>query len=181
MNSEEKNKEEIKKLEETDEAKELKVIKEKLAKCEQEKEDYLNGWKRAKADFINYQKDEGKRFDELLKFGQMEMIKEFITVLDSFDLALEAIEKNVQDQVGKSFIRGIYMIRTQLEEILKKRGLEKMIIALGQPFDPSLQEAIAEEESEQPPGTIIEEIERGYLLNGRVIRPARVKIAKAKK
>lgn len=145
-----------------------------LEKCEKEREEYLNGWKRAKADLINYQKEESKRFEELLKFANAGMIRELITVLDSFDLALAAMEKE-----GKAE-KGVYMIQTQLGEVLKKNGLERMPASVGGAFDPNLQETVGEVESDKPPGTIIEEVAKGYLLNGRVIRPARVKISKNK-
>jgi len=153
-------------------------LKKKLEACEKERDEYLNGWKRAKADFINAQKDEAKRFEEILKFGQTELIKELITTLDSFDLAIAALEKD--GTATKEAAKGLYLIRSQIEDVLKKRGLERMVIKVGQLFDPSLQEAIGEIESDQPAGTIIEEIERGYLLHGRVIRPARVKISKGR-
>ena len=149
-------------------------LTERLEKREKEKEDYLNGWKRAKADLINYQKDEVKRFEEILKFGNMELIQSFIPVLDSFDLALSVLEKE-----GKAE-RGVYMIITQLEDVLKKSGLERMVIKNGEKFDANVHESIGELESDEPPGTIAEEIVRGYLLNGRVIRPARVKLSKSK-
>lgn len=145
-----------------------------LEKCEKEREEYLNGWKRAKADLINYQKEESKRFEELIKFANAGMIRELITVLDSFDLALAAMEKE-----GKAE-KGVYMIQTQLGEVLKKNGLERMPASVGGDFDPNLQETVGEVESDKPPGTIIEEVAKGYLLNGRVIRPARVKISKTK-
>lgn len=144
---------------------EVEGLKQKL-------EEYLNGWKRAKADLINYEKDEAKRFEEIIKFGTMEFIRDFIPVLDSFDLALSVLEK--EGKVEK----GIYMIRAQLEDVLKKRGLERMVTSIGAPFDPALHESVGEVESGEPPGTIAEEIERGYLLYGRVVRPARVKLAK---
>jgi len=153
-------------------ADELKRLKEELEKSEKEKEEYLNGWKRAKADFINYQKDEARRFEEVIKFSNQELIKELIPVLDSFDLGIAALEK--QGPVEK----GVYIIRVQLEDVLKKRGFERMIVTVGQPFDPRAQEAVATVESNLPSGSIVEEVERGYLLNSRVIRPARVKVAK---
>ena len=149
-----------------------KELKEKLEKTEKEKEEYLNGWKRAKADFINYQKGEAKRFEELIKFSNQELIKDLIPVLDGFDLGIAALEKNGPVE------KGIYIIRTQIEDVLRQRGLERMAVSVGQPFDSSMQEAVAVVEAKQPSGTIVEEVERGYMLNGKVIRPARVKVAK---
>ncbi len=151
-----------------------------LEKCLKEKDEYLDGWKRAKADLINYKKDEAKRFEMMMKFSQEAIIKDLIMVLDNFDLALAALEKESKAENGSAelTIKGIYLIRTQLEDILKQNGLERVIISVGQPFDPFLQEAIASVDSDQPSGTVIEEVERGYLLHGKLARPARVKVAK---
>mgnify|MGYP001576692588 CR=1 FL=1 len=143
-----------------------------LSKCQKERDEYLEGWKRAKADLINYKKDEVKRFEGISRFSQEILIRDLINVLDSFDLALSALEKE-----GKAE-KGIYLIRAQTEDILKANGLERIIISVGQPFDPSLQEAIVAVESDKPSGTVVEEVERGYLLRGKLIRPARVKVAK---
>lgn len=153
---------------------ELQELSEKLAKCQAERDEYLNGWKRAKADLINYQKDEAKRFEELLKFGNADLIKDVIPVLDNFDLALSVLERE-----GKAE-KGIYMIRTQLEDVLRKRGLEKITVTVGSQFDPNFHEALGEIESSEPAGTVALIIENGYILNGRVARPARVKISKSK-
>lgn len=143
-----------------------------LEQAKKERDEYLNGWKRAKADLINYQKDETKRFEEVVKFANISIVRDIINVLDSFDLAISTLEK--QGPVE----RGIYMIRAQLEDALKKHGLERMAVSAGQPFDPNLHETIGEIESSQSLGTIVEEIEHGYFLNGKIVRPARVKISK---
>lgn len=132
-----------------------------------EKNEYLDGWKRAKAELINYKKDEIKRFEEVLKFGQESLVTEMLAVLDSFDLALVSED-------GK----GIRLIKQQLEDILKKYGLEKIKVEAGEIFNPAFHEAVSQVESDKPSGAIIEEIVRGYLLNGKVIRPARVVVAK---
>src|SRR3989344_1774578 len=143
-----------------------------LSKCLKEKDEYLDGWKRAKAELINYKKDEAKRFEMIMKFGTETLIREIIKVLDSFDLALNSLEKE-----GKAE-KGIYLIRVQLDDILKQNGLERVIINIGQQYDSSVAEAIASVESDKPEGAIIEEVEKGYLLHGKLIRPARVKVAK---
>lgn len=152
----------------------FKELQEKSAQLEKECREYLNGWKRAKADLINYQKDEAKRFEEIMKFGFADLIKDFIPVLDSFDFAISVLEKEDRSE------RGVYMIRSQLEDVLRKRGFEKMNVSLGEPFDPKMHESVGEIESGHPDGSIAAVIENGYLLNGRVVRPARVKISKTK-
>lgn len=158
------NKEEKKQEESVDE----------LSKCQKEREEYLDGWKRAKADLINFKKDESKRIEAIVKFSNEILVKDLINVLDSFDLALVALGLEQDNRTQK----GLYLIRQQLEDILKQNGLERIIISVGQPFDPGFQEAVATIESDKPSGTIIEEVERGYLLNGKLIRPVRVKVAK---
>jgi len=147
-------------------------IGEDISKCLKEKDEYLDGWKRAKAELINYKKDEAKRFEMIMKFGTETLIREIIKVLDSFDLALNSLEKE-----GKAE-KGIYLIRVQLDDILKQNGLERVIINIGQQYDSSVAEAIASVESDKPEGAIVEEVEKGYLLHGKLIRPARVKVAK---
>lgn len=150
-------------------------LKEALEKCERGKSEYLAGWQRAKADFINYKKDELRRLEEVARYGNEELISELITVLDNFDLGLSALEK------AGPVEKGVYMIRSQIEDILKKRGLEKIHIKIGELFDPAVSEAIAEAESDKPPGTVLEEIEPGYRLYDKILRPSRVKVSKTTK
>lgn len=149
-------------------------LEEKLAKAEKDRDEYLAGWQRAKADFINYKKDEMRRLEDLAKFGTEEFMKELITVLDTFDLGLATLEK--QGPVDK----GVYMIRAQFEDMLKRRGLSRIELKPGDPFDPMIAEAMLETESEFPEGAVVEEIEPGYALHEKVLRPARVKISKGK-
>jgi molecular chaperone GrpE len=92
--------------------------------------------------------------------------------LDNFDLALRTFEK--EGPVEK----GLYLIRTQIEDILKKRGMEKMSVKPGDQFDPAIAEALSEVESEHPPGTIVTEIEPGYRLHEKILRPVRVIVSK---
>ena len=86
---------------------------EDAAKLKEERDQYLAGWQRAKADFINHKKDELKRLEDVARYGQEEIMRELITVLDNFDLGIRALEKNGPVE------KGVYMIRTQLEDILR--------------------------------------------------------------
>jgi molecular chaperone GrpE len=92
--------------------------------------------------------------------------------MDNFDLALRTLEK------AGSVEKGIYFIRTQIEDILKKRGLAKVEIKEGDVFDPATAEALAEVASEKPAGAVVEVIEQGYRLHEKVLRPARVIVSK---
>lgn len=146
----------------------------KLEQCEKLRDEYLDGWKRAKADLINYKKDEMQRIGEFIKFGNQQMIEELVTVLDSFDLGIAALKGN--DEA----ISGVHLIKNQLEDLLKRYGLERIEAKEGEVFDPSRYEAVEEEESEKPLNSIIKEVGRGYTLHGKVIRPAKVKVSKGK-
>ncbi len=145
-----------------------------LEQCARERSEYLAGWQRAKADFINYKKEDLRRLEEVAKFGSEDLIEDIVSVVYSFDLALRVMEKN------GGVDKGFYLIRSQIEDVLKKRGLEKMHISPGDAYDPSLAEAMLEIESDKPPGTVIEVMEPGYLLHGEVLKPAKVALAKSK-
>lgn len=139
---------------------------------QKERDEYLEGWQRAKADLANYRKEEARRLEHILMASNEQLIKELLVVLDSFDLAIESLEKEEKAE------KGVYLIRSQMEDVLKKFGLERVVVKKGDNFDPSQHEAIATIESEQESETVVEEVERGYRLNGKLIRPARVKVAK---
>ncbi len=145
---------------------ELETLK---AQCEE----YLNGWKRAKADLVNSKAEEGKRIAEFAKFVGEAVMKDLITVLDSFALASAAIPEANEAK------KGLLIIQSQLEEALKKHGLEKIMANVGDSFDPSKHEAMALVDGNgKPPETIAQEIEKGYSLNGKVLKPARVIVTK---
>jgi len=146
----------------------------KLAEAEKARDEYLGGWQRTKADFINYKKEEARRLEEIARYGSEDLIKDLIGVIDNFDLGLRTMEKSGPVE------RGIYLIRTQIEDILKKRGITKVEIKPGDEFDPMIAEAMTEVPSERPPGTIVEEVEPGYRLHEKVLRPARVILSKGK-
>ncbi len=143
-----------------------------IQELEKKAAEYLAGWQRAKADYLNYKKDESFRMSEIARYATEDMIREVITVLDSFDLGLAAMEK--QGPVEK----GVYMIRAQIEDVLRKNGLTRIPTEAGQLFDPSIQEAVAEVDSDLPEGTVVDEIEPGYRLHNKVLRATRVRLAR---
>ena len=149
-------------------------LEEKLAAAEKQRDEYLAGWQRAKADFINYKKEEFKRLEEIARYGNEELIKDLIVILDNFDLGLAALEK------AGPVEKGIYMIRQQIEDVLTKRGLEKIVLKPGDRFNPAISEAIHEVPSDKPAGTVVEIIEAGYRMYDKILRPARVTISKSR-
>ncbi len=156
-----------------DEPKE-QIQNEELEKVEKERDEYLAGWQRAKADFINYRKEEMAHLQEVAKYGNEDLIKDLVSVLDNFDLGLRALEK------AGPVEKGIYLIRSQIEDILRKRGLQKMETKAGDAFDPTTMEAMTEIASGLPHGAVVEEVEPGYRLHEKVLRASRVIVSKGK-
>ncbi|MCL4392196.1 nucleotide exchange factor GrpE [Patescibacteria group bacterium] len=145
-----------------------------VEKLTKERDEYLDGWKRAKADLANYKKEEAERMEQFVRYSTQAVIADLVTVLDSFDLGLSVIKED--DPARK----GVILIKSQLEDILKRYGLERIETKKGEAFDPSIHEAVETVESEAPPGTIVDELSPGYRLQGKVIRPARVNVSKQK-
>ncbi len=151
-------------------------------KLKKEKGEYLKGWQKERANFINYKKDEKERFKEIVRFSNERIIKSLIAVLDGFDLAIESFLKQKKDKKeNEHYLKGIYLIKSQLEDILDKEGIEKIKVKLGDSLNPAFHEVVAVTENKKfSPDTITEILEKGYILNGKVIRPCRVIVAKAK-
>lgn len=149
-------------------------LKEKLEECEKEKEEYLNGWKRSKADFINYKNKEDQRIKEKLRYRQEEIMEELITVMDSFKIGLSMSDEEKMEK------KGVELIFNQLKDVLKRNGLERIKTLPGDEFNPEIHEAMEEIKSEEAEGKIAEIAEEGYKLKDKILRPVKVKIAKNK-
>jgi len=153
----------------------LEDLKKILEKCQKEKAEYLAGWQRSRADFLNYKKEEMERISEILKYAGEELVLKILPILDSFEEAQKKLPENLKND---GCIQGIFQIKTQIQNLLKSQGVEE-IKCLGKKFDPNFQEAVEEvEKKEVESGRVIEEIQKGYTLHGKVIRPAKVKVAK---
>ncbi|MBI2624956.1 MAG: nucleotide exchange factor GrpE [Candidatus Nealsonbacteria bacterium] len=143
--------------------------------CQKQAEEYLAGWQRERANFLNYKKEEAKRAKEFFDYGAEELIIKLLPILDNLEIA----EKNIpDDEKNNENVKGLLQIKSQLENFLKSRGVEEMK-TMGERFDPNLHEVVGEIEiKDKESGVIFEEIQKGYKINGRIIRPARVKINK---
>ncbi len=149
--------------------------KKEIEKIKEEKEEYLNCWKRAKADYLNYKKGESERIAKIIKNANEGLVLEILPILDN----LERAEENLSDDLKENdFVKGMIQIKKQIKDILKREGLEE-IETEDKEFDPNFHEVIEEvEKKDVSSGKITEEIQKGYILNGKVIRPAKVKTAK---
>lgn len=153
----------------------MKKEEEKTEDLQKKNEEYLNGWKRERADFLNYKKDEMERISALMKYANAEIVIRLLPILDNFFTA----EKNISEEAKKDKnVLGLLQIHQQMKDFLKSQGIEE-IETVGKKFDPNFQEVVEEVEAkDKEQGIVVEETQKGYTMQGKVIRPAKVKIIK---
>ncbi len=130
---------------------------------------------RLAAEFENFKKRALKEKDDVRKYGAESLLKDFFPVADNLERALDHAEQHDPKQV----IDGVRLVQKMFESAFAKHGIT-IFSALGQPFDPSLHEAMMQADSDKPAGTVIQEMARGYKLHERLVRPAAVVVARAK-
>mgnify|MGYP001606976174 CR=1 FL=1 len=168
INYEEENNE----SDEVDVKNKLKKLKEQLKQYQQEKQDNLTGWQRAQADFINYRRRQEEQMGEWSKMFGEGLLQDILPVLDSLESGIRNQES------GKEKVEDLRLVREQLMKVLAKHGLMEMKV-IGEKFNPELHEAIETVEAEKTEeGVVVAEVQKGYLLNGKVIRVAKVKVTK---
>ncbi len=147
---------------------ELELTKKKM-------QEYLDGWKRAKADYINLKKESEKRQLEIVKFANATLILELLPIYDNFKLAWHHIPEDKKE--NGDWVKGIEQIKKQFGDMLKKLGIEE-IKTVGEKFDPELHESVAKEKIEgTKPDIITKEVKGGYKLYDKVLEHAKVKVA----
>ena len=148
---------------------ELAALAEELESARQERDQYLDALRRLKAEFENSRKRQERERERVFSMAAERLVQELLPVLDNLDRALEA---------GGDIREGVLATRNQLADVLGNEGLLP-VASDGQPFDPNVHEAVMGRPSEEhEEGTILQTFERGYLLNGKPIRPAKVVVAK---
>jgi len=140
--------------------------------------EYLEALQRERASFINYRRRAEQEKTETAQYATAGLVKKLLPVLDDFDRALAAIPE--AERKGNKWVEGVELIARKLHNILEQEGVAP-IDALGQPFDPSLHEAVAFEDNSEGgdhADTVSEVFSKGYMLGDRVIRPAMVKVSR---
>lgn len=153
----------------------VKKLRAKLKVSEKERLEFLTGWQKAKADFVNLRKRDEEERGVFLKTANESLILELLPVLDSIELAQR--DTQAWETLPTDWRKGIESIFTQIKNTLKKAGLEE-VNAMGQTLDPRFHEAIgtvATGESDED-HKVAEVFQTGYIFQGRVIRPARVRV-----
>ncbi len=145
-----------------------------LEQAKQAKEEYYNRMLRTQADLENFRRRSRQEMEQLSLFGGETLIKKILPVLDSLERAVGSFDGKAEN---KSWQEGVDLTLKQFQNILKNEGLE-VIPALNAPFDPQVHEAVSQEPGEQvTTPTVVEEMQKGYLYKGKLLRPALVKVA----
>jgi molecular chaperone GrpE len=146
------------------------------AALKRERDEYYDRLLRQTAEFDNYRKRTERERRAQADQALSGVLLDLLPVVDDFDRALDAA---AADESASSYRKGIELIRAKLDDLLRRRGVTP-IVALGQPFDPNLHQAVAYESSpEHREGEVIDEMSRGYMIGDRLLRPSMVKVAKA--
>lgn len=149
-------------------------LKEELEQAKTERQEYLDGWQRCRADAANISRDTKVLLDKATERAQAEMTEELLSVLDGFDMAMGG---ETWGSVAVEWRKGIEYIHTQLLNVLSQHGVERYG-AKGDVFDHVLHEALEEVASDGGQGTIARVIRSGYKMGDRIIRPAQVTVVK---
>ena len=153
---------------------EISALKDELAAREKEAKENYDRYLRVAAELDNYRKRAARERADIIKYGKEDLIKDILPFLDSLDRALE--HKDAAD--AQAFREGVALIQEQLLCCLKKHGVER-IESVGAEFDPNVHEALMQMESpDHEDNQVVSEMEKGYLLNGRLVRPSRVCVCK---
>ena len=165
-----KDNKEKKKKEDINNGGELEIIQKKA-------DEYLAGWKRAKADYSNLKREQERKNKEVVEYAHAHVISEFISVYNNFKMAAQH-KPATENNDWQNWAVGIDHIQKQFLDVLKKFNLAE-IETVGKKFDPAMHESMGDDEAEDvESGKIIKEVQPGYTLNGKVVVPAKVIIAK---
>ncbi|MCT2537614.1 nucleotide exchange factor GrpE [Aquibacillus koreensis] len=160
-------------VDETSEQEEVETIDSEVEKVKQEKDEIYQRLLRVQAEYDNFRKRTQKEKEADRKYRSQSLITELLPVVDNFERALQI---EVEDSSASGVVDGLKMVYRQLTDALKNEGVEE-IEAKGQEFDPHLHQAVMQVEDDQfDSNVVVEELQKGYKLKDRVIRPAMVKV-----
>ncbi len=153
----------------------LEQLKQQVEQLTKECKEHLAGWQRARADLLNYKREERERIEGFVVGVHEALVEKLLPLLDNF----EVVEARLPEDIKMNeHVKGLLQIKAQLMDLLKSQGVEA-IESLGQRFDPTIHEAVEEIEKEDAEsGMVLEEFQKGYRINGRLLRPAKVKVTR---
>lgn len=155
-------------------AESVEELKARIEALSAQSEEYMQRLARSQADFDNFRKRTIREKEELGKYASSKLIAELIPVIDNFGRALDT---RPEGEASESFVKGVEMIYRQFDSVLQAEGLTTME-TVGQPFNPEFHQAVMQVESdEHEEGIVVEELQKGYMLKDKVLRPAMVKVS----
>ncbi len=150
---------------------EIESLKAQLDNVQKERDELLGKLQRVSADYANFQKRVPKQVSDSIAFEKESIIKSFLPALDNFE---HTLEKSHAAETMDIVLDGIRIVYDQMSDVLKGHGVER-IVAVDEPFDPARHEAmLRREDLDKADNVVLEEFQKGYTLNGRVIRPSKV-------
>ena len=156
----------------------IKELEAKLETKEKEAVETYDRLLRVSAEFDNYKKRSTREMAEYRKFANQSLIKEMLSVVDNLELAMNSTNGN--KAIDKDLLQGLEMTHKEILKVFEKFNV-KPIDAKGQPFDPTFHEAVMQEETnDSPKNTVVNELQKGYLIHDRLLRPSMVVVAKPK-
>jgi molecular chaperone GrpE len=157
-------------------AEKLKRLRAEVKTCHTERAEYLAGWQRAKADYLNLKKEQEENRHEIGRWAKEGVLTDLFIIADSFEMAFG--NKEAWEQAPENWRKGIEYIYNQLQTIFRDHGVEEISPKLGDKFNHAEQEPIGTipTESEAEDDDIAEVIKKGYKLHGKIVRPASVRV-----
>lgn len=144
-----------------------------IEELKKQAQEYLDGWKRAKADYLNLKKEMESQNKEIKDWMAKIMLLPLLNIVDGFDKALVEIPENLKND---AWVTGIQSIKKQIDEYLTTQRVEPLSVK-GEKFDPMKHEAVELIEGGES-GIVAEELQKGYIMNGEILRPVKVKVYK---
>jgi molecular chaperone GrpE len=152
-------------------------FEEKIAAAEAEAAENRDRMLRMAAELENYKKRAARELDDIKKYATENLIRQLLTVVDNLERAIASAAS--ENENGQSLVDGVALTLAEIMKILERHYV-RPIQALGEPFDPAFHQAMCQEESaDQPPNTVVQEYQKGYLIHERLLRPAMVVVSKA--
>ena len=148
----------------------------RLQAAEKKADEYYDRLLRTSAEFDNYKKRTTREMRETIKFANEKFIKELLNIVDNLERAIDAIPS--AEQNNNPLLEGVRLTLNELLKLLERHDV-KPIQALGEPFDPAFHQAMMQEDvADKPPNTVVREMQKGYLIHDRLLRPALVGVSK---
>jgi molecular chaperone GrpE len=158
-----------------EQAQNIETLQQALAEEKEKTEKYLANWQRCQADFVNYKQRAEQEKGEIIEFANSTLICNLLPIMDDLERAFASVPADLEES---NWTEGIKLIYNKFKTTLEAQGLTE-IEARGEPFDPSLHEAVMQQDGKE--GMVIEELQKGYKFKEKVIRPSLVTVGKGRK